>query len=129
MKEGHGGRIINVSSVAGLMGNPGQINYSAAKGGVIALTKTAAKEWQRYGITCNAVAYGGVHTRMTGERESGEEAFGEKMGIPKKMRDVYMKQITWMTPEEAAKPVLFLASEDAAYITGTVLNITGGWYM
>ncbi|MDY6911300.1 MAG: SDR family NAD(P)-dependent oxidoreductase [Chloroflexota bacterium] len=129
MKREHGGRIVNVSSVAGLMGNPGQINYSAAKGGIISLTKTVAKEWKRFKITCNAVAYGGVDTRLTGEKETGDEVFGEKIGIPKKMRDAYINQLTWMTPEQAAKPVLFLVSDDSAFITGHVLNITDGWYM
>lgn len=129
MKEEHNGRVVNISSVAGLMGNPGQINYSSAKGGLISLTKTVAKEWQRYKITCNAVAYGGVDTRLTGEKETGDEVFGEQIGIPKRMRDVYVKQFEWMTPEQAAKPVLFLVSEDAAFITGHVLNVTNGWYM
>ncbi len=131
MKEGHNGRIINITSVAGLMGNVGQINYSAAKAGIIGLTKTVAKEWARYGITCNAVAFGFVDTRLTREKETGEEVMGEKVGIPKKVRDMIIAQIGGkiMTPEDAAKPVLFLASEDAAFITGSVLNVTAGMYM
>lgn len=131
MKDGHNGRIINITSVAGLMGNVGQINYSAAKAGIIGLTKTVAKEWARYGNTCNAIAYGFVDTRLTQEKEMGEEVMGEKVGIPKKIRDVMLMQIgsKVMTPEDAAKPVLFIASDDAAFVTGNVLNVTAGMYM
>ena len=130
MKSEHNGRIINVASVAGLMGNVGQINYSAAKSGLIGLTKTVAREWGRFGITCNVVAYGFVDTRLTREKESQrEEVGGEQVGIPKKVRDLVLLQVKPMTPEDAAKPVLFLASEDAAFITGQVLNISAGIYM
>lgn len=131
MKDGHRGRIINVMSVAGLMGNVGQINYAAAKAGIMGLTKTVAREWMRYGITCNAIAYGFVDTRLTKEKETGEEVMGEKVGIPKKIRDVMLMQLGGkaMTPEDAAKPVLFLASDDAAFITGHILNVTAGLYM
>lgn len=130
MKQGHNGRIINVASVAGLMGNVGQINYSAAKSGLIGLTKTVAREWGRYGITCNVVAYGFVDTRLTREKETQQEQVeGESVGIPKKIRDMMLLQAKPMTPEEAAKPVLFLASDDAAFITGQVLNVSAGIYM
>ncbi|MBE9514785.1 MAG: 3-oxoacyl-ACP reductase FabG [Chloroflexi bacterium] len=130
LKEGHNGRIINVASVAGLMGNIGQINYSAAKSGLIGLTKTVAREWGRFGITCNVIAYGFVATRLTGEKETQqEEVAGEAVGIPKKVRDLVLLQVKPMTPEDAAKPVLFLASDDAAFITGQVLNVSAGIYM
>ncbi|MBN2462109.1 MAG: SDR family oxidoreductase [Dehalococcoidia bacterium] len=130
MKGGHSGRIINVASVAGLMGNVGQINYSAAKSGLIGLTKTVAREWGRFGVTCNVVAYGFVDTRLTREKESQQEDVGgEMVGIPKKVREMILLQIKPMTPEDAAKPVLFLASEDAAFITGQVLNVSSGMYM
>ncbi len=130
MKEGHNGRIINVASVAGLMGNIGQINYAAAKSGLIGLTKTVAREWGRFGITCNVVAYGFVDTRLTREKETQhEEVGGELVGIPKKVRDMVLLQVKPMTPEDAAKPVLFLASDDAAFITGQVLNVSAGMYM
>jgi 3-oxoacyl-[acyl-carrier protein] reductase len=130
MRDGHNGRIINVTSVAGLMGNVGQINYSAAKAGLVGLTKTVAKEWARFGITCNAIAYGFVDTRLTREKETQqEEVAGEAVGIPKKVRDMVLLQVKPMTPEEAAKPVLFLASDDAAFITGHVLNVSAGMYM
>lgn len=127
-----GGRIINISSVVGLAGNIGQANYSAAKGGIIALTKTVAKEWARFGVNCNAVAYALVDTRLTQPRETGEEVFGEKVGIPAKLREAWIANTPLgrlMTPEEAARPVLFLASDDAAFISGHVLNVSGGWYM
>lgn len=130
LKEGHNGRIINVASVAGLMGNIGQINYSAAKSGLIGLSKTVAREWGRFGITCNVIAYGFVDTRLTGEKETQqEEVAGEAVGIPKKVRDLVLLQVKSMTPEDAAKPVLFLASDDAAFITGQVLNVSAGIYM
>ena len=130
-KEGHGGKIINVASVVGLMGNIGQINYSAAKGGIMGLTKTVAREWANFGVTCNAVAYGFVHTRLTGEKESGDIVAAEAVGIPKKVRDSMLQGIGGkaMTPEEAAKPVLFLASSDSDFITGHTLNVSAGMYM
>ncbi len=130
MKTEHNGKIINVASVAGLMGNVGQINYSAAKSGLIGLTKTVAREWGRFGVTCNVVAYGFVDTRLTREKETQqEEVAGEAVGIPKKVRDMMLLQVKPMTPEDAAKPVLFLASNDAAFITGQVLNVSSGIYM
>ena len=130
LKGGHNGRIINVASVAGLMGNVGQINYAAAKSGLIGLTKTVAREWGRFGVTCNVVAYGFVDTRLTREKEvQQEEVGGELVGIPKKVRDMVLLQVKPMTPEDAAKPVLFLASDDAAFITGQVLNVSSGMYM
>jgi 3-oxoacyl-[acyl-carrier protein] reductase len=130
MKEEHNGRIINVASVTGLMGNIGQVNYTAAKAGVIGLTKTVAKEWGRFGITCNVIAYGIVDTRLTREKKAQqEEVGGELVGMPKKVRDMVLLQVKPMTPEDAAKPVLFLASDDAAFITGNVLNVSSGIYM
>ncbi|MFC2040449.1 SDR family NAD(P)-dependent oxidoreductase [Chloroflexota bacterium] len=130
-KPGHDGKIVNVSSVVGLMGNIGQANYTAAKAGVVGLTKTVAKEWGGFGVKCNAVAYGFVHTRFTGEKETGEVVEGEAMGIPKKVRDAMLDSISGlaMTPEDAARPVLFLASPDADYINGVVLNVSAGMYM
>lgn len=130
-KEGHGGKIVNVSSVAGLMGNVGQINYSSAKGGLIAMAKAVAKEWARYGINCNAIAYGFVLTRMTDEKETGEMVFGEAYGIPKKVRDAFMQQIggNVMTPEQAAQPVLYLVSPESDFVTGQVLNASAGMYI
>ncbi|MEW6034260.1 MAG: SDR family NAD(P)-dependent oxidoreductase [Chloroflexota bacterium] len=131
MKQGHNGRVVNTSSVAGMFGNIGQINYSAAKAGIIGLTKTVAKEWQRYGITCNAIAFGLVDTRLTREKEAAEEVAGEKVGIPKKIRDKMLEDAAGqvMTPEDAAKPALFLASDDARFITGQTLNVSAGLFI
>lgn len=114
-----GGRIINISSVVGLMGNAGQASYAASKAGVIGLTKSVAKELAGRGITCNAVAPGMIETDMT-----------KKM--PEKARDALLQAIPLKragTAEEVAALVSFLASEKAAYITGSVLSIDGGLYM
>ena len=76
------------------------------------------------------IAYGFVDTRLTREKETQqEEVAGQSVGIPKKIRDMMLLQVKPMTPEEAAKPVLFLASDDASFITGQVLNVSGGMYM
>jgi 3-oxoacyl-[acyl-carrier protein] reductase len=109
------GRIINIVSLSGLKGLPGQTNYSAAKGGVIAATKALAQEVGRRGITVNAVAPGFIKTDMT-------EAISEKE--MKAMIPVNR----FGTPEEVAHAVGFLASPEAAYITATVLSINGGLY-
>jgi 3-oxoacyl-[acyl-carrier protein] reductase len=112
-----GGRIINVSSIAGLRGFPGQANYSAAKAGVIGMTRSLAKEFSRRGITVNAVAPGVVQTPMLGEIRAEVMAEYEKQ-IP-------MGRIGRV--EDIANAVLFLASEESGYITGQVLPVTGGW--
>lgn len=131
MKEGHGGKIVNIASVVGLMGNIGQLNYTTAKAGIVGLTKTVAKEWARFGVSCNAIAYGFVHTRFTAEKEIGETVAGERMGIPKRIRDGMLQEIGGkaMTPDDAAKSVLFMASVDSDFITGHVLNVSAGMYM
>jgi len=116
--ESSNGKIINVSSVAGLRGAIGQINYAAAKAGVIGVTMSAAREWGRYGINVNAVAFGLVETDMT-----------ETIRTDPKFRDQYLQQITlrrYAKPEDVVPPVLFLASNEADYITGQTLNICGG---
>lgn len=109
------GRIINMASVSGLKGLPGQTNYSAAKGGVIAATKALAQEVARRGITVNAVAPGFIKTDMT---EGLDEAAVKKQ-IPLQR---------FGTPEEVAHAVAFLASPQAGYITGNVISINGGLY-
>lgn len=118
MKQRYG-RIINISSVVGALGNPGQANYVAAKAGVIGLTKAAARELASRGITVNAVAPGFIDTDMTRE-------------LPEDMRDKLMGDIPLARlgkPEEIADVVTFLASTGAAYMTGQTLHVDGGMYM
>lgn len=109
------GRVVNVVSVSGMMGNSGQVNYSAAKGGVIAATKSLAKELAKRKITVNAVAPGFIETDMTADFDQKEMS-----------RMIPMARFG--KPEEVAAAVSFLVSEDAAYITGNVININGGLY-
>jgi 3-oxoacyl-[acyl-carrier protein] reductase len=128
-------KIVNVTSISGTMGNAGQVNYSAAKAGVVGLTKTLAKEWGGFKINCNAVAFGFIETRLTQAKEKGEQidVAGEKVdiGVPEQMRAMASMIIPLgrpAQPEEAAKPVLFLASELSNYVHGQVLNVTGGQF-
>jgi 3-oxoacyl-[acyl-carrier protein] reductase len=129
-------KIINVSSTSGMMGNAGQVNYSAAKMAVVGMTKTLAKEWGQFKINVNAVAFGFVETRLTAAKEEGGEMTapgGEKieLGIPEQMRAMASAIIPLgrpATPEEASAPVLFLASPLANYVHGQVLNVTGGMF-
>ena len=129
-------KIVNVSSVSGTMGNAGQANYSAAKAGVVGLTKTVAKEWGQFKVNVNAVAFGFVETRLTQAKEKGERIdspSGEKveLGIPEQMRSMASMMIPLgrpAQPAEAAGPVLFLCSELANYVHGQVLNVTGGQF-
>ena len=110
------GRIINISSVVGIIGNPGQANYAAAKAGLIGLTLATAKEVASRGITVNAVAPGFIQTDMT-------------LALGDKVREEVLSRIPlgrFGTPEEVAEAVAFLASEGAGYITGHVLRIDGG---
>jgi 3-oxoacyl-[acyl-carrier protein] reductase len=111
------GRIVNIASVAGLVGFPGQTNYAAAKAGVIGLTRALAKEVARRGVTVNAVAPGVVETAMMAD-------------IKEEMREEYVKQIPvgrFAKPADVANAVLFLAAEESGYVTGQVLPVTGGW--
>ena len=129
-------KLINTSSTSGMMGNAGQVNYSAAKMGVVGVTKTLAKEWGQFKINVNAVAFGFVDTRLTAAKEEGGEITsptGEKieLGIPEQMRAMASAIIPLgrpATPTEASGPVLFLASPLANYVHGQVLNITGGMF-
>lgn len=129
-------KIINISSTSGMMGNPGQVNYAAAKMGVVGVTKTLAKEWGQFKINVNAVAFGFVDTRLTAAKEDAEEITsptGEKieLGIPEQMRAMANALIPLgrsAQPAEAAGPVLFLASPLANYVHGQVLNVTGGMF-
>jgi 3-oxoacyl-[acyl-carrier protein] reductase len=129
-------KLINISSISGTMGNAGQVNYSAAKAGVVGFTKTLAKEWGQFKINCNAVAFGFIETRLTQAKEKGESmetTTGEKveLGIPEQMRAMASMLIPLgrpAQPEEAAAPVLFLASSLSNYVHGQVLNVTGGQF-
>ena len=113
------GKIINIASVAGVMGNPGQANYSASKAGLIGLTKSTAKELASRGITCNAVAPGLIQSKMTDI-------------LPEKVKENYLNNIPlgrFGTPDDVANVVGFLASPDSDYITGQVIRIDGGLVM
>jgi len=113
------GRIINISSVAGQMGNAGQINYSASKGGIIAITKTCAREFASRNVLVNAIAPGFIRTSMTDK-------------LTEEQKQVIASVIPLGRFGEAfdiAKAALFLASDDSSYITGHVLSVNGGMYM
>jgi 3-oxoacyl-[acyl-carrier protein] reductase len=119
MQKQKSGKIVNISSISGQIGNIGQANYSASKAGVISFTKTVAKEYARDGINVNAVAPGFIRTKMV-------------ENIPEKVIEKILKQIPLGRvgePEEVAKLVCFLASDDANYITGQVISINGGMYV
>jgi len=112
------GRIVNMASVSGLMGNAGQANYAASKAGVVGLTKTVAKEMAKRKVTCNAVAPGFIKTDMTD-------------ALPEKVREQVKQLIPagrFGQPEDVAAAVVFLASPQAEYITGQVLSVDGGLY-
>lgn len=119
MMKARTGKIVNVASVVGRMGNAGQANYSASKAGVIGLTKTTAKEFASRNIQANAVAPGYIQTDMTGKlSDAATEAF---------MTVIPMKR--GGTPEDVANVVYFLCSDDSSYVTGQVINIDGGMLM
>jgi 3-oxoacyl-[acyl-carrier protein] reductase len=131
-------KLVNITSISGTMGNAGQANYSAAKAGVVGLTKTVAKEWGQFKINCNAVAFGFVETRLTQAKEKGEKIEAAhtgqevELGIPEQMRAMASMTIPLgrpAQPEEAAGPVLFLSSGLSNYIHGQVLNVTGGQFV
>jgi len=119
MMKAHSGRIVNLTSVVGLTGNPGQANYAAAKAGILGFTKSLARELGSRGITVNAVAPGFIDTDMT-------------RALSDEQRAALLTQIPLGrlgTPAEVAEAVLFLASPRAAYITGETLHVNGGMYM
>jgi 3-oxoacyl-[acyl-carrier protein] reductase len=118
MKERYG-RIVNISSVVGQIGNPGQANYSASKAGIMGFTKTVAREVAPRGITINAVAPGFIDTEMTAV-------------LPEKVRESFIRQIPlgrMGKPEDVAQAVFWLCSKGAGYITGQIVHVNGGMYM
>ncbi|MBI4776027.1 MAG: 3-oxoacyl-ACP reductase FabG [Deltaproteobacteria bacterium] len=121
MKEQNAGKIINVTSVAGIMGTVGQVNYSAAKGGIIAFTKSVAREMARFNVCANTISLGIVATDMT-----------EKIRSDEKLRNVYMNRILlkrFAEPDDITPAFVFLASDDANYITGQLVCVDGGYGM
>ncbi len=121
MKEQKSGKIINVTSVAGVVGTVGQINYSAAKGGVISMTKSMARELARYNICANVICPGIVSTEMS-----------EKITTDDKLKEIYLNRILlrrFARPEDIAPAFVFLASDDSNYITGQLLCVDGGYGM
>jgi len=126
-------KIINISSMAGVGGNPGQSNYAAAKAGVVGLTKTIGKEWARYNVQANAVAFGLIDTRLAQDKDKGEsvDTGSEKVaiGIPEKQRQMFKKMIPMGragSAEEAASSILFFASPLSDYVSCQCLIVSGG---
>ena len=113
------GRIINISSVSGLMGNPGQVNYSSAKAGLSGFTKSLAKEVGSRGITVNSVAPGFIETDMT--------AYLDDNAKTKLIEDIPLKRLG--SVQDISDLVIFLSSEDASYITGQTISVDGGLFM
>ena len=121
MKEQKSGKIINVTSVAGLVGTVGQINYSAAKGGIISMTKSIAREMARYNVCANVISLGIVATDMT-----------EKIRTDEKLKEIYMNRILlkrFAEPQDISPAFCFLASDVSNYITGQLLCVDGGYGM
>lgn len=124
-------KIVNVSSVAGVMGNVGQANYASAKAGLIGLTKTIAREWASFQVNCNSVAFGMIDTRLTQVKENGEQLKGISLGIPEKVREMFAQSIPQKRPgttDEAADAIFYLLSPYSNYVNGQVLHVNGGWY-
>ena len=126
-------KIVNVTSISGLMGNAGQANYATGKAGLIGLTKALAKEWGSFSINVNAVAFGFVQTRLTAAREDSEaieiEGREIQLGIPAQFRELAASTIPLgrgATPQEAAGAIFFLCSPWSNFVHGQVLNVTGG---
>jgi 3-oxoacyl-[acyl-carrier protein] reductase len=126
-------KVVNVTSISGTQGNVGQVNYAAAKAGLVGLTKTLAREWGPFKVNVNAAAFGFIDTRLTASSEEGAsiERDGQeiKLGIPPQMRELAPTIIPLGrpgTPEEAAGAILFLCSPWSNFVTGQVLTVNGG---
>ena len=126
-------KIVNVSSTSGTNGNVGQVNYSSAKAGIIGLTKTMSKEWARYNVQSNCVAFGMIDTRLTQDKEKGVEvetgAGTVAVGIPAKQREMFKHVIPMGRPgtaEEAGNTLLYFASPLSDYVSGQVIICGGG---
>lgn len=129
-------KIINISSTSGTQGSVGQINYSTAKSGIMGMTKTLAKEWGRFNVNVNCIAYGAIETRLTQLKEKGAEAFIERegknipIGVPAEKFEQWKVVIPLGRPgtvDEAARPILFFASALSDYVSGQVLIVGGGF--
>jgi 3-oxoacyl-[acyl-carrier protein] reductase len=129
-------KVINISSIAGTDGNPGQMNYSSAKAGIMGLTKALSREWGPSNVNVNCVAFGWIETRLTKAKEDGAETIereGKKiaLGVPKAGLEAFKSLIPLGrpgTPDEAARAILFFASPLSDYVSGQVLKVSGGWY-
>ena len=126
MQERGSGRIVNVASEAGRLGSPGSGVYSAAKGGVIGLTKAIAGEAARYGVTCNAVAPGPIETPLLMSAPEEFAEVGERI-VSNMIGKTVLRRLG--QPEEVAAAIAFLASDDASYVTGQTLGVSGGMGM
>ena len=124
-------KVINVSSVVGLGGNPGQVNYATAKAGMIGMTKTLAKEWGRYKVNVNCVAFGFIRTRMTAPIGSdGDDGEARTAGVQPALLESLERDMIPLgrlgTPEEAADGVYLLCTPESNYVSGQVLTVGGG---